>query len=236
MKWNVVHKAVTASTNNDARSGKHGDVFTADFQSAGRGRLDHKWHSAAGENLVMSAVVDVAPLSVAHSATLPLVAGLAVVKTVARLLGSDGAVRLKWPNDVYVNGRKICGILCERAGDNVIVGIGVNVKQRDFPGDISARATSLRLEGLSIGVDDVRDAVLDTLGELYGVWFRGGFASLYEDISRVDMLKSRKVQVVQTDSDTEPVTGISSGIASDGSLCVDGVPVWAGEARVFLAR
>ena len=71
---------------------------------------------------------------------------------------------------------------------------------------------------------------------MYGVWFRGGFASLYEDISRVDMLKSRKVQVVQTDSDTEPVTGISSGIASDGSLCVDGVPVWAGEARVFLAR
>lgn len=236
MKWNIIHKSSTVSTNNDARAGKHADVFTADFQSAGRGRLDHKWHSAEGENLMMSAVLDVAPLSVAHAATLPLVAGLAVVKALARLLGNGAAVRLKWPNDVYVNGRKICGILCERAGDNVIVGIGVNVRQRDFPEDISRRATSLELEGLSIDVNEVRDAVLKMLCGQYRIWFEAGFASLYDDITRVDMLKGRKVQVVQTDTDMNPVVGRSSGIAPDGSLCVDGTPVWAGEARVFLAE
>ena len=83
--WRIHHKAETASTNLDARTGRHGDVFTADYQTAGRGRLDHKWLSPPGANLMMSVVLSVDGLAPEQVATLPLVVGLAVIKVV----GSD---------------------------------------------------------------------------------------------------------------------------------------------------
>ena len=232
--WHIFHKRETLSTNIDARAGRHGDVFTADFQTAVRGRLDHKWLSERGENLMMSAVLDVAALDVAHAATLPLAAGLAVVKTVSAFLGVEADVKLKWPNDVYVTGLKIAGILCERVGDNVIVGIGINVRQKRFPEEISTRATSLNLNGSSADVSNVRHELLRSLSSVYEKWYKEGFEAVYPEISAVDWLKDREVSVMQTDGDSEPISGRCGGIAPDGSLIIDGRSVWAGEA--FSAR
>ena len=86
MDWMIHHKPETASTNLDARAGRHGDVFTADFQTAGRGRLDHKWLSTPGENLMLSAVLDVGDCPPDRVATLPLVVGLAVIEGLSPLL------------------------------------------------------------------------------------------------------------------------------------------------------
>ena len=74
-RWRITHFAETASTNLLAKEGRPGDVFTADYQSAGRGRLDHRWISPPGENLMMSAVVDVAGMDPQEAATLPLAVG-----------------------------------------------------------------------------------------------------------------------------------------------------------------
>ena len=75
MNFRIHHKPVTASTNQDARAGAHGDVYTADAQTAGRGRLDYRWLSAPGANLMLSAVFDVAGLASEQVATFPLVVG-----------------------------------------------------------------------------------------------------------------------------------------------------------------
>ena len=82
--WTVHHKAVTESTNLDARDGKPGDVFTADEQTAGRGRLDHTWMSEPGKNLMASVVLDVGGIAPQEVATLPLVVGLAA--TIVKLV------------------------------------------------------------------------------------------------------------------------------------------------------
>lgn len=235
MQWRIFHKKETLSTNTDAKVGQHGDVFTADYQSAGRGRLDHKWLSNRGENLMMSAVLDVGSLEITHAATLPLAVGLAVVKTISSLLGSKADVKLKWPNDVYVSDLKIAGILCERVGDNVVVGIGVNVHQKVFPPEISSRATSLELMGLKVDVKEVRDALLKFLLEIYNIWKEKGFIAIYPQISSVDWLKNRAVAVIQTDDDNKPMRGLCSGISTDGSLIVGDDNIWAGEAHVLLA-
>jgi BirA family biotin operon repressor/biotin-[acetyl-CoA-carboxylase] ligase len=235
MKWRIFHKKETLSTNTDAKVGQHGDVFTADYQSAGRGRLDHKWLSNRGENLMMSAVLDVGSLEITHAATLPLAVGLAVVKTISSLLGSKADVKLKWPNDVYVSDLKIAGILCERVGDNVVVGVGVNVHQKVFPPEISSRATSLELMGLKVDVKEVRDALLKFLLEIYNIWKEKGFIAIYPQISSVDWLKNRAVAVIQTDDDNKPMRGLCSGISTDGSLIVGDDNIWAGEAHVLLA-
>ncbi len=159
MRWRIFHREVTESTNLDARGGVPGDVFTADFQTAGRGRLDHRWLSAPGENLAMSAVLDVGGQSPQKRglspdnrglypeeiATLPLVVGLAVAEALAPF-AVPTRLWLKWPNDVLADGgRKLAGILCERHGDSVIAGIGINVNQAKISPEIEKRAISLVL-------------------------------------------------------------------------------------------
>ena len=249
MTWQIHHKDETESTNLDAQAGRHGDVFTADYQTAGRGRLDHKWLSPPGANLMMSVVLSVEGLSPEQVATVPLVVGLAVAKAVRRLFvnGQDVGrktedVKLKWPNDVLVDNKKLAGILCERNGDNVIVGIGVNVGQTEFDKEIADRATSLRRlieqseqsSNRTIRIARVRNAVLGQLGKWYGIWREKGFAAVYPEIAAVDFLKGREIAVRQTDGDSAPVVGISNGIMPDGSLDVGGAPVYAGEAHVEL--
>lgn len=222
------------STNRLAASGNPGEVFIAAEQTAGRGRLDHKWHSRPGENLLMSAVFDVTGIHPSEVATFPLLAGLAVVKTVKRLSCSQSLhpiCLLKWPNDVYIGSRKVCGILCERHGDRIVVGIGVNVRQHEFPEELKDKAASLSSAGIDVTVDEVLDCLLSSLGEVYEEWRRGGFTALYSEFPGVDFLKGREVTVMRTDDDAEPVRGICRGILDDGALLVGSERIYAGEVR-----
>ena len=233
MEFRFHRKETTVSTNADAREGRPGDVFVADFQTAGRGRLDHEWHAARGENLTFSVVLDAADASPAEVATLPLVVGLAVARAVGSLLGKISEVAVKWPNDVLVGEKKICGILCERNGDAVVAGVGLNVNQTDFPAEIAARATSLRLvEGSSFSRDDVLNGVVAEIGDMHSRWLRGGFAALRGAFAAFDLLKGREVAVFATDGDTAPVKGLCGGVQEDGSLLVGETRVYAGEAHV----
>ncbi|WP_284125592.1 biotin--[acetyl-CoA-carboxylase] ligase [Parerythrobacter aestuarii] len=124
--------AETGSTNADLiallsageRVGE-GDWLVADRQTAGRGRQGRTWFDGHG-NFMGSTVVHTAPNDPpAHS--LALVAGLAVYEAIQPLCPNPSALMLKWPNDVLLAGAKLCGILLERAGDAVVIGIGVNL-------------------------------------------------------------------------------------------------------------
>lgn len=226
----LFRKETTVSTNIDARAGSPGDVFVAEYQSAGRGRLDHEWLSAKGENLMFSVVLSCGGLSPAEIATLPLVVGLAVMKA----LSTFAALSLKWPNDVLAGGRKLAGILCERHGDNVIAGIGLNVNQTEFPPEIASRATSLALLcGTRFDRDDILSRVVTSLFDYHAKWLSGGFATLHFEFAAFDCLKGRTLSVRQTDDDSAPISGLCEGVASDGSLIVGGCHVYAGEAHVI---
>lgn len=232
--WKIHASKITASTNTDARKGVHGDVFTAEMQTAGRGRLNHEWLSPSGENLLASAVFDVVGVDAAEVAAFPLVVGLSVAETIERFV-SD--VKIKWPNDVWIDGKKVCGILCERNGDCVIAGIGINVRQKKFPPPIEKTATSLALENPefeNIPPSKVLDAVLETLGRNYSVWKEDGFGKIRERLIAFDALCGREISVRQTDDGDDVVSGLCGGIADDGSLLVGGVKVYAGEAHVIL--
>ena len=144
---------LTGSTNTDAvaaaRAGApHGAVFFADEQQSGRGRGDHAWHSAAGEGLYASVVLrPSAPPS--RWPLLPLCAGLAAAEAIREAAGV--AADLRWPNDVLIGAKKVCGILVEAGSDAqgapfAVAGIGINVHQRDFSAGLSTPATSLDRE------------------------------------------------------------------------------------------
>jgi BirA family biotin operon repressor/biotin-[acetyl-CoA-carboxylase] ligase len=145
--------AVTGSTNTDAlaaaRDGApHGSVFFADEQTAGRGRGDHDWHSAAGQGLYVSVILR-PTFAVEHMPLIALAAGLAGAQAVGITAGLE--VDLRWPNDLLIGDRKTGGILVESkteagAPSFAVVGIGINVHQRSFDSDLSTPATSLDLE------------------------------------------------------------------------------------------
>lgn len=234
----IYRKETTVSTNADAHGGRHGDVFTADFQTAGRGRLDHRWESARGLNLMFSVVLDVSSVRLAEAVTLPLAVGLAVAESAVKICPPLlGRVSVKWPNDVLVDGLKLAGILCERDGDNVIAGVGINVNQRDFPEEISSRAVSLAvLAGRDMDRDSVLHEVLGNVQAVYERWLEGGFAAVYSRFSQYDRLKGRVVSVRQTDIDADPVSGFCGGVQTDGTLLVAGTNLYAGEAHVLEFR
>lgn len=135
------------------RFGPVGAVYTTN-QTAGRGRLGRSWAGAAGQALYYTAVLKT-PL--AQPATLPLFASLAVADALRRRYGVD--CRIKWPNDLLLNGKKIVGILCEGipAEHAIICGIGINLAQPQSYFDAAAlpHATSLAVQG--VGVDLARD-------------------------------------------------------------------------------
>ena len=144
---------VTDSTNTDALAAARGgapagSVWVADEQRAGRGRGDHKWHSAAGEGLYVSVLLrpQIPPVRLP---LLPLAAGLATAEAIRAV--TDLTVDLRWPNDILLGPRKAGGILVEAktsggAVDFTVVGIGINVHQRDFDPELATPATSLDLE------------------------------------------------------------------------------------------
>lgn len=161
----------TGSTNSDALNAArgaaaHGSVYFADEQTAGRGRGDHGWHSAAGEGLYVSVVLRL-PIPAARLQLLPLAVGLAAADAIRAVTGLT--VDLRWPNDLLIATHKTGGILVEAGNDSkgiahAVPGIGINVHQRGFPPELDTPATSLDLEtGRSICRQTLLVALLKSL-------------------------------------------------------------------------
>ncbi|WNM29834.1 biotin--[acetyl-CoA-carboxylase] ligase [Streptomyces sp. Li-HN-5-11] len=172
----------TGSTNADlvarADAGRAGEgsVLVAEEQTAGRGRLDRQWTAPARSGLFFSVLLRPGEVPVARWGWLPLLTGVAVATGLARAAGVDTS--LKWPNDLLVTvggeERKAGGILAERAGEGVVIGVGINVTLRadELP---VPQAGSLALAGaVSTDRDPLLRAVLRSLEEWYGRWLAAG--------------------------------------------------------------
>ncbi|MEV5710954.1 biotin--[acetyl-CoA-carboxylase] ligase [Actinoallomurus sp. NPDC052274] len=188
--------AETGSTNADlaerARAGaEEGLVLVAEAQTAGRGRLDRAWTAPPRSGLAFSVLLR-PPVPVARLGWLPLVAGVAVVRALRGFAEIEGTSRggmadaaLKWPNDVLIHGRKLAGILAERAGDAVVLGIGLNVSLRADELPVPT-ATSLVLEDAPADRDPVLRAILRELAGRYiefcGEWAEGALRDAYREV------------------------------------------------------
>ena len=181
--WTLHECAELGSTNDYARDLGPWEAVRAKRQTGARGRHGRKWESGEG-GLWISAVLPLEPPDAAWNA-FPLAAGLAVV-SLLRGLGLPGA-RLRWPNDVLIGSKKICGILMEKfASDRVVVGIGLNVSNNPAADDASlaAIATSLGTElPLAPPVDELYEDLLIALRILHARIAEEGLAALAEEIN-----------------------------------------------------
>ena len=234
----------TGSTNRDvaalAQSGADEDVvIVAGQQTAGRGRMTRAWFSPPEVNLYFSLLLRPA-VEPGRAASLPLVAGLAVAEALAALVPEIDP-RIKWPNDILIGDKKVCGILCEMQAEtdcvrHIIPGIGVNVNLTRglLPEELRGRATSLRIEtGRVFSRAVVLAAILNRFEPLYDRWCREGFEELLPAVAARDALAGRTVTL---DQGGRHVTGKADGIQPDGALrliTAQGlVPVYSGEAHI----
>jgi BirA family transcriptional regulator, biotin operon repressor / biotin---[acetyl-CoA-carboxylase] ligase len=174
MQWGFPRRwlAETESTNDVAREwalcgAPEGAVVTAALQTRGRGRRARTWESPLGTGLYASFVLRPGWLA-KKASNLAIVAGMAAFDALKKAGVAD--LRVKWPNDILANGKKICGVLVEpRIGEDriefAVIGIGINMGQGpgDFPTELREIATSCRLEGAAISVDRMLEFLVESL-------------------------------------------------------------------------
>jgi BirA family biotin operon repressor/biotin-[acetyl-CoA-carboxylase] ligase len=192
-------------------------VVVADSQAAGRGRRGRSWHDEPGASLLVSIILR-PTLAAARLPTLSLTAAIAVAEALQEATGLTP--RLKWPNDVLVEGRKIAGILLESrrgamAPAVVALGIGVNLRQRGFPAELAERATSVRLaNGREVERDTLLSALLARLDHWRDRLESEGFAPVRERWRALADTLGRAVSV-------DGVDGVAVDLDEDGALLVE---------------
>ena len=213
-----------------------GTLALAEFQSAGRGRLGRSWEVPEGTSVMMSILLR-PKFEPQYAPTLTLVMGMAVAKAVKNL-GFD--VSIKWPNDVVVSHKKICGILTEmgvRDGkiDYAVIGVGINVNIKEFPEEMADKATSLYLEsGREFDRSQIPGLVMEAFEEYYEKFAATcDLSGLKEEYESILANYNQPVRVLAK----EPYEGVARGITDGGELLVektDGtiVAVSAGEVSV----
>ena len=223
--WQVRHFASIDSTNryvlDEARAGAPaGLVAVADHQTAGRGRLGRRWEAAPGSSLLVSVLLR-PELPVDRLHRLTLAAGLALADALAGV--ADVVAKLKWPNDLVVDDKKLAGLLAEAdlsAGSAraVVIGAGCNLTADAFPPDVEATATAVELEaGRAVDRDEVLHAFLEALAVRLDDLHADLDALLVDARARSATL-GRRVRL-QLPGD-ELVEGDATALSDDGSLVV----------------
>jgi BirA family biotin operon repressor/biotin-[acetyl-CoA-carboxylase] ligase len=231
------HAEETSSTNDDlkraAREGAaHGTVLFATRQTSGRGRLGRGWESPSG-GLYVSMLLrpDMPPARIASS---PLAVGLGVAWALDSL-GVTGAA-LKWPNDVWLEGRKVAGVLVESSAEAdsvewLVVGVGLNVRRPETPHENAAYLA----DGAQAPLPEIAAAVLDGVAEAWSRFAVDGFAGMRAEYEKRSALSELPVRVLDREG-REQVAGACTGVDEDGRLLIatpDGVvPVTSGDVTL----
>ena len=218
-----LHEAI--STNDFAKKlanygADEGTVIFAEEQSAGKGRLGRTWISPRG-GLYFSIILK-PKIKVSDAVKLVFVASLAVAETIRDLYGLN--TETKWPNDVLVDGKKVCGILAETSsiGERlkfVVLGVGVNANfnvKEAFPKELQESATSLQdMLGRKVEIEKLFKKLLERLEKLYTLFLKNGFTQILEKWKKFASFLVCQVEVL---SDSQKWSGTALDVEEDGSL------------------
>lgn len=231
----VLHFPSVGSTNvlalEAAQAGVRVGVWVADEQTAGRGRGGHGWHSAAGDGLYVSTLVS-PELPMSEALKISLATGMAAKAAIQEVAGVEADIR--WPNDVLLNRKKCGGILVETAVAAAqpeheamlryaVIGVGINVNHEAFPAELTALATSLRIEsGRTVARESLLVALLRHLQEEVELLVRdardGGNGLLDRFAKASSWVRGKRVRVEENGG----YTGVTTGLDARGFLLVDG--------------
>lgn len=220
---NVLHFETIDSTNDYAKKIgnelRDGSVIISEEQTKGKGRLGRVWESKAGEGIWMSIILK--PNIIPNKAPfITLIAGASIVKAL-NILGVDA--KIKWPNDITINNKKLSGILTELSAEiervnYIVVGIGMNVKDTDFEEELQDKATSLYKENYNVSRVDIVKEILCQFEKLYLDYIEKDDKKEVLDICRqYSAIINKEIYVIKNDQ-KELVDCI--GINEEGNLII----------------
>lgn len=229
-KWvgtEICYFDVTDSTNTQAKSLGEGDapngtLVVAGKQKSGRGRRGRSFESPAGTGIFMTLLLrpEIEPQ---NASMLTLVSALAVAKGIEHMV--DLPVQIKWPNDIVINGKKVCGILTEMSAqmdyvNYIVIGIGINVSNEEFPEEIKDVATSIYLEsGKHVNRAMLIEKIWEEFEDYYELYEKTqDLSSLVKEYDSYLVNRGQKVRVLDP---KEPYEGKAMGITDRGELIVD---------------
>ena len=200
-----------------------GTLVVADKQESGKGRRGRSWVSPSGTGIFMTLMIkpDINPN---NASMLTLVAALAVAKAITSVTGEEALI--KWPNDIVVNGKKVCGILTEMNAqfdyiNHIVVGIGINVHNESFPEEISQMASSLMIEagGKRFHRAQIIAETMSYFEQYYDTFLKTqDLSALVREYDELLVNMNKAVRVLDP---KEPVDGKAMGITPKGELIVD---------------
>ena len=200
-----------------------GTLVVADKQESGKGRRGRSWVSPSGTGIFMTLMIkpDINPN---NASMLTLVAALAVAKAITSV--TDEEAMIKWPNDIVVNGKKVCGILTEMNAqfdyiNHIVVGIGINVHNESFPEEISQMASSLMIEagGKRFHRAQIIAETMSYFEQYYDTFLKTqDLSALVREYDKLLVNRNKSVRVLDP---KEPFDGKAMGITPKGELIVD---------------
>ena len=196
------------------------DIVSSKVQTSGRGRRGNTWLSSEGMALFSFLLKPEKELSIIEATKLPLLAGISTLSALKKI--KDGAYSFKWTNDVFLNSKKLCGILIEREKDNFIVGIGINVANK-IPEDIKNIAISMES---NYDIEKLILKVVEEFSVYYKRFSEGKWWEIIEEINSYNFLKDKKIRVNIGDKIFE---GIAKNIVEDGRIQIE----MNGEIKLF---
>jgi len=220
-------------------------LFIAKEQTLGKGRRGREWHSPHGSGIYFSMLIrpNIEPN---NASMLTLAAGISVCETINALFHLNSAI--KWPNDIVSDGRKLCGILTEMSAEigytnYVVIGIGINMKQRKFPSELEDKATSLLIErDKSARLDEIPDGEYQLIAGTVDRFINYAKqiekdGNLQKLVPAYEALCVNVNQKVRVESGKEEFTGQGLGITPEGQLLVkdefgEVVKLYSGEVSV----
>ncbi len=229
-KWagrKVYFHSETDSTNEDAKylaeeGAEHGSLIVADVQTAGKGRRGRVWETAKGEAIAMSLLLRPS-FSPDKASMLTLLMAISVAEVISQL-HPELKVNIKWPNDVLVNDKKVCGILTEMNAEpdyihHVVIGVGINVNQREFPEELQETAISLAMaKGEKVERSALILGIMEYFEYYYGIFEQrldvSDFVEIYDGYL---INRNRQVRVLDPKGEYE---GVAEGINDNGELII----------------
>ena len=221
--WRVSVVDVTGSTQLDleenirARTALDGDVLIANYQSAGRGRLDREFIAAPSSAILFSFYKKISRPREEWN-FIALLAALSISDALKNL-DHDIPVNIKWPNDILVKDKKIAGLLCQAESEGVIVGIGLNVSMREDELPVET-ATSLLLENYTeLDRNIIVKRILQIFEEKFSIWESRGSEPFISDYEKACSSLQRQIQIIQPHGDSK--IAIATSISSLGELVLE---------------
>lgn len=220
--WRVRVLEETTSTQDELKheSVSNGECVVTEFQSAGRGRLDRRFDSIPGVGLLFSFYIEPnfeqTQSEKATWGVIPLLAGIAVARTLNSVSDCDDYL-IKWPNDILTRSGKVCGILCERFNNGIIVGVGINVTSTPEELPVETASSIFIASGMVINRNELLVSILQSFHTLFDRWqqgrdFRGSYRALSGTIGK---------EIVVTLPAGHSLHGTAIDITSRGELVLD---------------